>query len=149
MPIHSTKNIGGLLVKMWIFGFWQFLRGGGNPPGFVVIDFGFLASIDDFTMYPEYRIQKQPSINGKTHFFFLLTFSEIWVKFRMSKFHLEWTLASPAAYFRQCEVIKMYNGSTWTKNSCLLMVKLKFFSTYIFQKFGSNSECQNFILNGL
>ena len=71
--------------------------GGGNPPGFVVIDFGFLASIDDFTMYPEYRIKKQPSINGKTQFFLDLLFSKIWVKFRMSKFHLEWTLVSPAA----------------------------------------------------
>ena len=136
MPIHSTKKIGGLLVKMWIFGFWQFLRGDGNPPGFVVIDFGFLASIDDFTMYPEYRIKKQPSINGKTHFFFNLHFSKIWVKFRMSKFHLEWTLASPAAYFRQCEVIKMYNRSSWTKNSRRLMVKPDFFGFTFFKILG-------------
>ena len=101
-------------MDFWIL---TIFKGGGNPPGFVVIDFGFLASIDDFTMYPEYRIKKQPSINGKPQFFLDLLFSKIRVKFRMSKFHLEWTLASPAAYFRQFEVIRMYNKSCWTKKS--------------------------------
>ena len=67
VPIDSKKKIWTFFTKIRDFGIFSVLSSVANLTGNVAIKFGFKPFVDKFGANPEYRTQKQPLMNGKTH----------------------------------------------------------------------------------